>query len=62
MAKNMMWMGAGVGATLLYNKYSKDIKRMFKNTKSKMTNNNNMEIPIKIRNDFFFCSMITPYP
>lgn len=39
MAKNMMWMGAGIGATLLYKKYNKDIMKMFSKKANKMSNN-----------------------
>lgn len=32
----MMWVASGVGATLLYQKYNKDIKKMFKKQRAKM--------------------------
>ena len=34
----MMWMGAGIGATLLYKKYNNDVKEKIKKTTKEMSN------------------------
>ena len=36
MLNNMIWMASGIGATVLYQKYNKDIMKLMKKQRNKM--------------------------